>query len=240
MKKIEIPTAQNIQVEYLLANVTERGVAYLFDMIVIGLYVGLISLLAFALPVSVRDGFAIALSFPVYLFYNFFFELFNQGQSPGKKIMGIRVVKVDGKLPGFKEYLIRFVFRMVDIYLTATTLAVLCIVGTLRAQRLGDYLADTTVVKVKGGRRFLLSNIVSSTQNQTQQIVYPQAIRLSEEEMLLVQESILRYKRYKNHSHQEVLNDVSVKIQEFLGLSVQIDALDFLEQITRDYVQLTR
>ena len=58
--------------------------------------------------------------------------------------------------------------------------------------------------------------------------------------MLLVQESILRYKRYKNHSHQEVLNDVSVKIQEFLGLSVQIDALDFLEQITRDYVQLTR
>ena len=240
MKKIEIPTAQNIKIDYVLPNVAERGVAFFLDNMIVGLWWGLIALLTGLFAGSSGNTIIYILVLPLILFYHLSFELFNHGQTPGKKVMGIRVMKIDGNFPDFRSYLIRYVFRLVDIYLTATTVGVLFIVGSARNQRLGDYFADTTVVKIKGGRRYHLKSVISSLDPSPVPIVHENATKLREEEMLLTQEALQRYKQFRNSGHSEVLKSVATKIAEVLGLPEQADSLHFLEQVVRDYVQLTR
>ncbi len=240
MEKIEIPTAQNVKVEYQLGSVVERGLAFGVDNVIIGLYTGFIALFNAFILGGTSEALIWIMATPVFIFYHLSFEVFNNGQSPGKKLMGLRVVKTDGKLSDFKSYLIRFVFRMVDIYATAFSLGVLCIVGSTRNQRLGDMLADTTVVKVKGGRRFSLAGVRNGQNHETEEIQFPEAKKMNEEEMLVIQETVIRYKRYKNQAHTEALQMAVQKVEDILGIKPEGNPVKFLEAVLKDYVRLTR
>ncbi len=240
MEKIEIPTAQNVKVEYQLANLVERGLAFIIDSVIIGIYVGFISMLDGLLFHSNHQILIWILATPVFTFYHLAFETFNNGQSLGKRLMGLRVVKTDGKLSDFKSYLIRFIFRTVDIYLSVFTIGSLCILGSHKNQRLGDMLADTAVVKVRGGRRFNLEGVKNGYSHTNDLVTYPAVKMLSEDEMLVVQETIIRYRKYKNAAHADAINMVVQKMEELLNVSCTQNKISFLETILKDYVALTR
>jgi uncharacterized RDD family membrane protein YckC len=82
----------------------------------------------------------------IYFLYHPVLELLMRGQSPGKRMAGVRVVTVNGGTPGIGAVLIRNIFRLIDclplLYLVglATTL--------LSAQRvrIGDMAAGTLLV----------------------------------------------------------------------------------------------
>ena len=59
----------------------------------------------------------------IFIFYSIAFEVFNNGQSLGKMAMKIRVIKASGGKPTFADYVARWMFRMVDVYLSLGALA---------------------------------------------------------------------------------------------------------------------
>jgi uncharacterized RDD family membrane protein YckC len=96
---------------------------------------------------SIAIAFLIFIIFTVFYGYHIVFEAFWNGQTPGKKLLGIRVVR-DGGYPldfggAFLRNLIRIVEELFGFYLIAAISALL----SPENKRLGDYAAGTIVVR---------------------------------------------------------------------------------------------
>src|ERR1700688_3805678 len=121
MNTIKITTSQNIELEYDLASLGERIAGRIFDTLIIGAYVLL--LFYFFSPFR-YDSFrslqvlTIVLSLLPIIFYDLLSELLMNGQSVGKRIMKIKVISLDGGRASFGQYVIRWLFRLVDFTLT--------------------------------------------------------------------------------------------------------------------------
>ena len=74
------------------------------------------------------------------------FEFFGQGRTPGKRAQRLRVVRTDGQPAGGAAILVRNLIRIVDVMLLPF-LAVISMLVTSRAQRLGDLAAGTMVIR---------------------------------------------------------------------------------------------
>lgn len=152
---IEVQTTQNVTIDYDTAGIGKRLLAYILDWIFIILWVaGWMWVFSIITGLGLRylyegDMFSIVLIilffFPVVL-YDFIFESLNNGQSPGKMILKIRVINLDGTTPSTGTYLIRWLFRLIDFTFTNNFLAVIMVAVTKKSQRLGDLLAGTTVI----------------------------------------------------------------------------------------------
>jgi len=79
--------------------------------------------------------------------YYCYFEYAWNGQSPGKRVAGIRVVKRGGVPLSFRDVLIRNLLRMVDWLPSSGFIALVSFFATKHQQRLGDLAADTVVVR---------------------------------------------------------------------------------------------
>src|SRR5688572_15162729 len=98
MKSIEIKTTQNVILEYELADLRDRGIAFLIDQVVLTIGITLISTVVFA-GLSLRETAATVFSiliFCVFLFYSLTMEILNNGQTIGKMAMKIQVIKTVG------------------------------------------------------------------------------------------------------------------------------------------------
>ena len=74
------------------------------------------------------------------------FEFFLHGRTPGKATQRLRVVRTDGQPAGGAAILVRNLIRILDVFLFPF-LAVISMIVTARAQRLGDLAAGTMVVR---------------------------------------------------------------------------------------------
>lgn len=237
MRKIDITTTQNVTIEYELASVMERAMASIIDLVII-LLGSLLIQLVFVLMGDPVTFFFVLL--PTSFLYHLLMETLNHGQSLGKKILKIRVVKINGERPGFFDFLMRTVFRVVDITFTTSALALITASSSEKGQRLGDFFADTTVVKLLNLQRFSLDRILSMERLKSQEPVYPGVTKFKEEEMLLIKETLDRYKRYPNDNHAAALQKLIKKIEDHLDVKAPGNKEQFLQTIIRDYVSLTR
>ncbi len=239
MKKIDITTTQNVTIEYQLAGVFERMGAFLLDLLImIFSYIILYFMLTGIFMVSQRVASFITY-FP-FLFYSLFFEVINNGQSPGKMVLKIKVIKITGEKAGFFDYFMRWTFRMIDVTLTLGTLAALTISSSRKSQRIGDILADTTVIKLIDQNRFSLDRILKIDTLSTYTPMYPNVITFNEDEMLLIKETIDRFTNYPNQGHVNAINELIKKIEEQLQIKAPVNKIDFLNTLIKDYVALTR
>ncbi|WP_165021383.1 RDD family protein [Dysgonomonas sp. ZJ279] len=155
---IEVQTTQNVTIDYEPAGIGYRLLAYMVDWLVIITWFGV----WFGILYNIFDFnsgnlfgselFWLFLSIIVIgpaFFYDLLFETMNNGQSLGKMLFKIRVVNIDGAPPSLGAYLIRWLFRPIDFSMTEGILGLIMIVATKRSQRLGDYLAGTTVIDLK-------------------------------------------------------------------------------------------
>src|SRR5215467_550091 len=133
MAVISITTTQNIALEYDLASLGERMVATVIDLLILSGYLIILNLfLSFSGGLFNSDlGWLLYLviTFPV-TFYSLFSETFLNGQSVGKRVMGIKVISLDGKQASFAQYLLRWVFRLVDIWLDFFLVATILVAVT--------------------------------------------------------------------------------------------------------------
>lgn len=240
MKQIEITTPQNVTVEYKAATVLERILAWLIDIAIIGL-TSLILLLFITIlvpPESTNTVSAFILT-PVILLYHLIFEIFNNGASPGKKILGLRVIKISNEAVSVYDYFMRWAFRLVD-NTAFGAIAIITISSSPRNQRIGDYLADTTVIKILKSERVSLHRILQLENLKNYEPKYPEVSVFSESEMLVFKEVIDRVQRYPGENSDKILDCAIRKAESVMGLSVKTRNLDFLKTLIKDYVALTR
>lgn len=238
MKTIEINTAQNVTIQYELASFGNRAAAFFIDLIVL---FGLISCLnIFFLQLGSSTVFMYLILLPIMLFYTLCSEILLDGQTIGKRAMGIKVVKLNGDPATAFDYLIRWAFRFLDIWVSAGSIAAMLISSSTYNQRLGCLLSGTTVIKKSSTRTFTLKDILSIQSIQNHHPSFPTVVQLSEQDMLFVKKVLERNKRYKNESHRELLEKLADKIADIIGVNVQRDKEKFLKTILADYIVLTR
>lgn len=92
--------------------------------------------------------FSIILVMITWILYGIILETW-KGQTIGKMVMGIIVVKENGEPCDFMAALLRNVFRIIDILPQLYLIGFIFIALSEKKQRLGDRLAGTIVVKVK-------------------------------------------------------------------------------------------
>jgi len=242
MRTIEITTTQNVTIEYELASLNDRIVAFIIDGFIIwASLMVLVIILNAVVPHELQTYIVYFVVIPIFLFYSLFSEIFSNGRSWGKKALGIKVVKINGTEAGINDYLIRWTFRMVDIYFSLGSLALLMVSSTDKAQRLGDLIANTAVIRIRPKTMLKLNDILKISSRQNYEPHYPQVRQMNENEMLIVKTVLDREKRYPNEAHKEVMAELVKTLCERLNITEQIaDPRVFLRTLINDYIVLTR
>jgi uncharacterized RDD family membrane protein YckC len=234
MQTITVQTSQNIEIEYELAGVGDRIVAYLVDVLIYGAYYFSIALLSTQLKnMSAWWGYAIFL--PI-LLYQLLCEVLLNGQSIGKKVKNIRVISLDGNQPHIGQYLIRWLFRIIDTMMSSGLVAVLTVSLTDKSQRLGDILAGTTVVRTQ--RRTRIEDTVFVETQDNHQVKYPRAFELSDNDISLIKEVMNRFEKAPMENNA-VLIRTAEKVKSVLDIHDPIVPEYFLKDILKDYNYLT-
>jgi uncharacterized RDD family membrane protein YckC len=154
---VTIRTPENIELSYALAGPGSRAVAYLLDVflmlavfqVLINLIVAAFSLLITAFGVAGQMWIAAIgalASFGLYNGYFIVFEWLLNGQTPGKRMLHVRVIKQGGYSLRFFDTLLRNLLRVVDFLPLFYGVGLTSLLLTRDSQRLGDLLAGTLVV----------------------------------------------------------------------------------------------
>jgi len=248
MRTIEIRTTQNVLIDYELASLRDRYIAYFLDIVIFySSAIFLMLLFVRFFPNSFPDFLSSSGAF-MYLFvmlcwmcYHFLLETFQGGQTFGKRIMSIKVVRVDGKEPSATDHFLRAVFMVMDVMFSGSVVAAVLIASSEKKQRFGDMAANTTVVRKKSGSRFLLQDILKIQTIDDYEVTYPEVRQLNEGDLLLIKNVIGRYEAYQNDSHKEAVKDLVKKLTEILNLKeTPKRPIQFLKTLIRDYIVLTR
>lgn len=240
MKNIDITTTQNVTIQYGLANVVYRAIAFFIDFITMGVGVALLFAVTAWLSPAARDISIYFTAIPFFVFYSLAFEQLNNGQSLGKMALRLRVVRMDGEKANFLDYVMRWVFRWLDIYSSFGAIAGLGVVSSANNQRIGDLLANTIVVNVGKTERMKLENLLKLNKMNNYKPSYPEVINMPESAMLIVKETLQKHLKHKNFAHQKAFDLLVDKMAHELDLSPPKDKMLFLKTLLKDYVVLTR
>lgn len=243
MKNIEIITPQNVVLQYQLAGLKLRAIAFIIDLLIIIVGYSIFVTIGVAFVGESEDELVIV-SFAgmvIFMFYTVLFESLYKGQTPGKLAMRIQVMKVSGGKISPADYVARWVFRLIDIYFSIGAIASILVVSSSKGQRIGDIVANTTVVKTVPQMNLSLQDLLALHENRTYTPKYIQARKLLEEDALLIKSTLDRYKKFENHSHEEALRLMSSRVKKKLNIeSEEADHSKFLQTVLQDYVVLSR
>ena len=236
MEIITVRTTQNIDIDYETGGLGERILAYLLDLLI---FVAL-SFLGWFLSASGLSGTGVEIYFIVIgillLFYDLLCEVLLNGQSAGKMVMKIRVISLDGTRPKFSQYLLRWLFRLVDFTITSWLAGLVTIALTQNGQRIGDLVAGTAIIRTKP--RTSRDNIVFATTDNTYEVVFSQAVQLTDKDIALIHEVIENYFKTGNNN---IVYTMADRIRQYLGISLPPDmnSMQFLQTILKDYSHIT-
>ena len=162
-QRVEIETPEHVAFSYTVAGIGSRAAAAIVDQIIIGLsIVAIFFVVAFLFAMiaggDIGKGFEavfgswatavmIFAMFALSWGYYVFFEALSDGQTPGKKMFGLRVVQDGGYSISFGASAVRNIIRILDaqpgiFYVVGMVSAVF----SRTAKRVGDHVAGTIVV----------------------------------------------------------------------------------------------
>jgi len=220
-----IETPERVELEFALASIGNRFIAALIDhLIQIFLIILTWYLIVTISQIDYKDFFkssdetqkwAIALGllvlFSIFFGYFALFEWRWNGQTPGKKIVKLRVIREDGRPITFWEASVRNILRIVDSFpgfiIPLYSIGLICIFLNNRDQRIGDLFAGTVVIREHHQKTFL--ELISEPLNDIAFTKYKKKIelqfdlsKLTEEEILVV-ETFLRRRLDMNEKSRE-------------------------------------
>lgn len=228
---LSIGTTQNIDIEFKIASTGDRIVATIIDFLIVFTYYIFI---AFTIrgtypPLSIL----ISVHIPI-VFYHFLCEVFLGGQSIGKKVKKIKVIKVDGTRPSVVDYLARWLLSLVEILMTGGVVALITIIVSDNSQRLGDMLGKTTVIKLEKGIK--LEDTIFVSTDESHFPVFPQARYLTDEDANMIRE-VLAKNNAGQQSYQVI--DATSKLKNIylkkLNIKSDLQPVDFLKTLLIDY-----
>ncbi len=236
MEQFQIETAQNISISQNTAHLGDRMLAYVIDSFIILVYTILTVLLLFSLDVNFSDMWSLymVLSLPAFFYYVLLESLMN-GQTVGKNLMQIRVVKLDGSKPGFASYFIRWILRIIDVVLTSGGVAVFTILIKGTGQRVGDIAAGTTVITEK--KKIFLKDTLLRDLPADYSPKFPQVTIFKDREMQTIKELYDAAKRNGDHN---VIVSLSDQIKKVMEIVTDLKPVEFVDIVIKDYNYYTQ
>lgn len=143
--RYHVETPEGIDLHLRPASLVPRALAFAIDLAIRGLILA-VTFIVLGLLGRFGMGLGTILLFLVTWWYMVLFEVLNQGRSPGKQMLGLRVVHDDGTPVGWAASLTRNLLRFVDILPFGYTLGILSCLNHPAFKRLGDIAAGTLVV----------------------------------------------------------------------------------------------
>lgn len=161
--RIKVDTPEQISLEFPLAGIGSRFMAIAVDTLLqVALYVaGIFALIGTArygsflprwlawFPESWAPALFVIFLFCIYWGYFALFEIIWKGQTPGKRLAGIRVIKDSGRALSVYEAIGRNLLRVVDWLPGMYVTGMVSIMVSRQNQRLGDHLVGSIVVHDK-------------------------------------------------------------------------------------------
>ncbi|HRP90147.1 MAG TPA: RDD family protein [Edaphocola sp.] len=260
MAKLNILTPFNIELEFETASIIKRAAAYLIDIFVASLYVLIINKTLLDSNLSIDNfyetTYLFSLILPLY-FYPFLCEILMDGQSVGKKILGIRVVDENGNAASISQYFLRWILSLPNLifipaayYFWAAPFMVLFLVGMFAipdaisfginklGKRLGDLAANTVVVNNKYEMDIQQTIFRYTTEDKEYKTRYPEVLQLSDRDINSIR-NLLNQKKTKDLI--KYAEKISIRIEEVLKIkNTSYDVFQFFEDLLSDYNYLTK
>ena len=215
MDNIKIQTTQNVDIEYELASIGDRILATLLDYVFFIAYVLLLILISSLVNGKLFESMAmLVIIFLPLLLYDLILETFFQGQSFGKMIMKIKVVKLDGTQAGFGAYVLRWLLRIIDTRIFSGGVALIAILLNGKGQRIGDMAAGTTVIKLK--HRVKITDTILNTVKPDYTLVFPEVTRLTDNDIAVIKEVMVVSLRTNNN---EAIEKLAMKTKAAMGIT---------------------
>lgn len=233
MAESTIITGQFVRISQTPASIGERFLALVIDYFLITLYIysTVVLLMELRLSSGFRSFFLLCIIYLPILGYSFLCETFNHGQSFGKKLMNIRVVKVDGSTPSVSSYLLRWLLFIIDGPLTSG-LGLFVVLLTKNNQRLGDLAAGTMVIKEKNYRKIHVSLDEFDYLTKNYHPVYPQSADLSLEQVNVITRTLESGTKDRTRR----VAALAKKVQSLLSITPRDGNQEkFLQTVLRDY-----
>jgi uncharacterized RDD family membrane protein YckC len=266
VKTINIHTDQNVRIEIELASIAQRFAAAVLDVVILAAYFGIMSVIIAMVFLSeyrwgeeassrwqLWEALYYIIVFLPFLLYTPLMEYFTKGQTIGKMAVGIRVVKTNGDNAEFRDYFTRWLFRPIEFYILNIVgigffmavinifVDVLLVLVSGRAQRLGDYMSNTVVVKKNPHRNYSLKDVLSIKTNDAHTPSFPNVVKFTDEDMMLIKRTIARVEKFQNPETKKFAIELANITAKELGLEQTPEKkLQFLKTVLDDYIVLTR
>ena len=240
MSELSITTTQNVNINFNAASEGERILAYLLDLCIwIGYYIFIYQIVwrVTGLDDVVEDmdnwsAMAVGAIFwlPV-MFYALVCESLMEGQTIGKRVLKIKVIKIDGYQAGFGDYLIRWIFRIVEVMPPLTFVGLIAMLVNKNTQRLGDVAAGTAVISLKN--KININHTILRELDNRYVPVYPLVIKLTDNDVRIIKET---YETSLNSTDWTTIHRLQNKIEQVTGItSVSANPTAFIETVLNDY-----
>lgn len=241
MSELSINTTQNVRINFKAASVGERIWASLLDLLIKVAYVIVISYVFFYLlgverllgsmeDVWSRIAIIILFFFPV-IIYSVTLESIFEGQTIGKKLLKIKVVKIDGYQASFGDYLIRWLFRIVENNILGGLIGLVAMIVNSKTQRIGDMAAGTAVITLKNN--ISINHTILEEIGNAYVPIYPLVIKLSDNDMRIIKDTFLAAEKNKD---AETIDKLAKKVVSVTGIKNQSgNQTDFIKTILKDY-----
>lgn len=242
MAQIAINSSQNVNINFNTASIGERIAAFAIDMIIKAAYLLVIYFLFFRLLrlQSVFQGIddwsamaiIIIITLPIHI-YTLVCESLLEGQTFGKRALKIKVVKIDGFQASFGDYLMRWFFRLVDVFSNSGIVGIITMIVSKNNQRLGGIASGTAVISLKN--KVNISHTILENLREDYVPIFPQVIALSDNDVRIIKEN---YKKAAELHDREVMNKLSTKIKEILHLEIdptKMTQKQFIDTVIKDY-----
>lgn len=203
-----VETPERVRFRYRLAGPGQRAAAWTVDLAVQALVlvlVGIVVAMVSVLPgvAEVGAGLMLLVAFAVQWLYGAVFETLLGGRTPGKMVLELRVVRVDGAPATFPDFLLRNLLRAADFLPFGFGVGVVVMAFDSRLRRLGDWAGGTVVIAENKSAMLGGVRIVPPVSEEERRSM-PARIDLRPEELEVI-ESFLRRRRTLSDERAEEL-----------------------------------
>ena len=191
-----IETPEGATLNHSPAGIVIRGLAFLIDLFIkaIIIFIGVMFLIF--IGEEIAGGIFLIFFFLISWFYGVLFEILNDGQTPGKIIFNLQVIKDDGTPVSMQASILRnLIFTVIEspLPIVAATSMIL----SNHFQRIGDHLGKTIVIHADSSKQ---EQLVTNYEH------IPCPVVLSNEEKMLFLEFQSRQQFLTIERNQELAN----------------------------------
>jgi uncharacterized RDD family membrane protein YckC len=248
MLLVKLDTGFNIEVEFAITPFHKRFLAWCLDIVILVSYFMIVNKILESLITrnwESRTWLLVMYGLPP-LFYHLACEVWMNGQSIGKKALGIKVLTLDGGQPSLSQYLIRWVFRLADFptwlfafiftgalpwyFAVLLVGGIVCVVASKYSQRIGDLVAGTIIIDAR--TRTSWTDTVFTELADDYQPSYPQVMKLTDKDINTLKSIIDTVQKRNDYDLSMRIAD---RIRSKLGIDSDRDSLDFLQTLLKDY-----